>query len=169
MTLTEVLVALVVIAVAFMALASVQLSNLSVTRESTQVSTATQEANKALEKATLEVFKKTATTTGDTVYKILDFYDCPDATAVTCSLNYTYPEVAEGYTATVNFTGLYREPAGAEMRTVDEYLNEGLIRADVVVTGPAEVSFSSYISCYDVAQTTQLEPGGDPCQKPYEP
>ena len=161
LTLIEVLVALVVIAVAFMALASVQLSNLSVTRESTQVSTATQYANDFLEEKTREVFKKTGAG-----YAISDFYACPDTTAVTCS----FSETKDPYTLTVNFTGLYQEPTGAETRTMDEYLNEGLVRADVVVTGPAEVSFSSYISCYDVAQTTQLEAiTGDPCQKPYEP
>ena len=156
LTLTEVLVALIVIAVAFMALASVQISNLSVTRESEQTSLATRFANDTLEKETREVSKN-----------IEAYYLCPGTTAVECV---DYPVTSDdypGYIATVTFIGLYQKPASGETRTPEQYHNEGLIEANVSVTGPAEVSFTAYISCYDVAQTTQLETG-DFCPDPYE-
>ena len=163
LTLTEVLIALIVIAVAFMALASVQISNLSTTRGSQEVSRATQYANKVLEAATLKVFERSSSD-----YEILKYYNCPESTEVTCGYSDTdddYP----GYTATVTLTGLYQEPASGETRTPEQYRNEGLIEANISVTGPAEVSFTSYISCYDVLQTMQLETNGDPCQEVYKP
>ncbi|CAN5863141.1 hypothetical protein BH24DEI2_BH24DEI2_24030 [soil metagenome] len=155
LTLIEVLIALIVIAVAFMALASVQISNLSVTRGSEQLAVASRFANDTLEKQTREVSKN-----------IEAYYLCPDTAAVECSYPVTddhYP----AYTAMVTLTGLYQKPSIGETRTPEQYRDEGLVEADISVTGPAEVSFTAYISCYDVAQTTQLETG-DFCPIPYE-
>lgn len=120
LTLIEVLLAVVIIAVAFLALSASQLTSLRVTRSAELSSVATQFANE-----TLEVL----------IQRVLDDYTgyqaCPGAAGCTGT------ETRDNFTATF------------DIRRGSGYVAEGLVRIDINVTGPAEAELHHFVSCMD--------------------
>lgn len=176
LTLIEILIALVIIAVAFMALANLQISNLKVTRDSKQASVATQIANNILERVAADVYGG-----AEPDFDIYDYFACtPGSEAALCSYGGVLPDTAfpdltsdtfpglDQYSYSVTIESLYTPPSAGETRSMEEFLNEGLVRATISVTGPSSLSFTSYLTCYDVSKTPVLEQG-EPCPTPYDP
>lgn len=122
LTLVEVLIAIVVIAVAFVALTYSQLMNLRVTADSQRASQATQEANEFLEILTQRVLADYAS-----------YQACPgDSICAGSGI------ARDGYSVSFNVS----RGSG--------YTLEGLVRLDIRVTGPAEAELHQYVSCMDV-------------------
>lgn len=124
LTLIEVLIAIVIIAVAFIALASSQLTNLRVTRDSELASLATQTANEELEYL---------------IQAILDDYvsyqACPGAA-----------DICSGTRSEGSFTVDY------DISHDDAtYSLKGLILVEINVSGPSSATLSHYVSCMDVS------------------
>lgn len=123
LTLVEILVAIVIIAVAFMALANSQIMNLRVTRDSQLASISTQIANLAIERATKMVLE--------------NGFSCGGA----CTGTFNNLKVrGTDYSATYTIT----LPAG------NTGALRGLALIRVEVEEPYPVSFSQYVSCMDV-------------------
>lgn len=132
LTLVEVLIAMVVISVAFVALSTSQVMNLKITRDSREASLATQAANRQIEILTQRILDDYAT------YK-----NCPGASV--CSGTETQGTEAVEYE-------IYRDPA--------QYALEGLVRIDVTVVGASTASLSHFVSCMDVSPPpTVASPG----------
>lgn len=122
LTLVEVLIALVLIAVAFVALTYTQVLNLRVTTDSRQASSATQVANEYLEVLVQRILANYAS-----------YQSCPSGAH--CS----------GRGVQVDgFTVDYDISRGAG------YQFEGLIFVDLHVDGPASAQLQHYVSCMDV-------------------
>lgn len=122
LTLVEVLIALVIIAVAFVALTYTQVLNLRVTSDSRQASSATQVANEYLELLTQRILADYA-----------KYQSCPSGDH--CAA--TGVEV-DGYSVAYSLS-----------RGVG-YQFEGLILVDLTVDGPATAHLEHYVSCMDV-------------------
>ena len=137
LTIVEVLVALAVIGIIFVVLANSQVLSLRVTSDSQRASTATQVANRAIEQVSRQVMANFS-----------QYLGCP--LTGDCSV--------EGVSAaTYSITGFGEEH--------EEQSLVGLVRIDIVVTDPAPVSMSHYLSCMDVTPNpTIVKP--EPC--PWE-
>ena len=125
LTLIEVLVAMAIIAVAFMALAYTQISNLRVTRDSKLASISTQVANETMERA---------------VKWLLDQKDEFGTPTFTCGENCT------GSYSGIEVDGA--EYTGAYTIVVDG--DTGLAEITVTVNEPKAIEMSQYVSCMDV-------------------
>lgn len=131
LTLVEVLIAISIIGIAFVALSMSQVSNLKVIRASQQASIATQTANEALEVLIQRVLAD-----------YVAFQACPGAER--CSGSYPEGQYAVDYNI-VRGSG---------------YALEGLIRIDIRVDGPAEAELHHFVSCMDVSPPpTVANPG----------
>lgn len=139
LTLVEVLVALAVIAISFVVLAHSQITNLRVTRDSQLTSVAMQFANEIVEDVTQHILDDFG-----------DYRDCPGA-GPQCS----------GTDSQGRFEASYQVH---DMGT--DYLVSGLVRVDVTVDGPSNVSLSHYVSCMDTdpPPTVTYPPGPDECR-----
>lgn len=135
LTLVEVLVTLIIIAVAFIALAMTQITSLKVTRDSKQASISTQVGNAAMERAVKQVLD--------------DAFDCVGSPPNrTCPGAYvrsgTFTDLlADGATYSADFNITY--PAGAAVGNL-----EGMARVDVTVSEPKPATFTQLVSCMDI-------------------
>jgi type IV pilus modification protein PilV len=178
LTLVEILIAIVIVGVAFMALANLQITNMRVTRDSQQASVATQIANEILEHVTRDVYGGS-----DPSYNIYNYYTCTGGnTSSLCQYGGALPDAKfpqldatkypglNQYSYSVVIESLYDDPGTppTSSRTMAEFLNEGLIKATISVAGPSSLTFTSYLTCYDVSTTPTLQQG-KPCHDPYDP
>lgn len=130
LTIVEVLVAIALIAIVFAALAAMQASSLRMTRASQEGSRATQIAVDRLNVLTTEVLAQ---------YEL--YQGCPAAFVTPpCSGS----ELTDGYTAAHTITR-----GGG-------YAASGLVQLTVDVSGPANATVSSYISCMDTSENIQV-------------
>lgn len=125
LTVVEVLIALVVMAVALAALALTQVTTMRVNADSRRMSDATDFANDLLEAKTREV--------------LADFTDQLAACATPASCSTDLSEYDSRYQGTLTWG-----------RLGGDYLDEGLIGISVQVTSPTRVEFSRTVSCIDV-------------------
>lgn len=141
LTVVEVLIALVVMAIAFAALALTQVSTMRMNADSRRMSDATDFANDVLEDKTKEILADYST--------VLGACATPDACSESLS------DHDSRYQGTLTWG-----------RLGSGYLDEGLIRIAVEVTSPTRVSFYRTVSCIDVnpAPSVALP---DPC--PFVP
>lgn len=139
LTIVEVLVAIAVIGIAFAALASMQISNLRVTRASKESSIAIQVANDVMESVSQ------------------DFLGSVGGGVFQCG---TAPLLCSG-TRTVTVEGV-AYTAGYDITVA---ANEGLATVVVTVDDPKPVSFSQILSCMDVVPPPSFE-NPAPCPAP---
>lgn len=176
-SIVEILVALVVIAVMFAALVNVQLQSLQVSRASKQASSATQIANELITEMTQTIFEPQ--TSGSLYEWIVYYYDCPTAApptgapyacsgtgGVTNTVRFdstltTGIAGADQYSYSFTITGLKTLPA----TTVESYLRQGLVALTMSITGPSDSEITVLLSCLDASFTPQLQQG-EPCPDP---
>lgn len=144
LTLIEILVALAIIGLAFAALASLQISNLRVTRDSKLASIATQVGNEAMEQVVKEFLAQVDSSTSKPVFT------CGGASYMACSGTLGIQVDDAAYAATYNVA--VNSTTGIATVTVD-------------VDDPKAVSFSQLVSCMDVVPPPSFaEPA--PCPNP---
>lgn len=156
LTLVEVLLSLVIIAVTFAVLASSQISHLQVTRDSAETVVATTLMLEKYEEAKAQILyvdRGDPNNADDDVYNFFSYVDCPTesySNPKSCS----YSGTAEGgYNYVVTITGL----AGST-----DPRDEGIIQIDVSVSGPSSLALTAYASCYDVYPSPKVGKP-DPC------
>jgi prepilin-type N-terminal cleavage/methylation domain-containing protein len=149
LTLIEVLVTLIIIGVAFVALAMSQITSLKVTRDSKQASIATQVGNAAMERAVKQVLD--------------DAFGCiglpPNRT---CPAAYnsagTFSDiVADGQTYSADYSIGY--PAGDPEENL-----AAMARIDITVSAPSAATFTQLVSCMDIVPPPSFNDPA-PCPK----
>ena len=177
-TIVEILVSLVVIAVMFAALVNLQLQSMQVSRSSKQASSATQIANELVTEMTQVIFEPQST--GSSLEEwIVYYYDCPTSTpptgapyactgsgSIDTSTHFdtsltTGIAGADQYTYEFSITGL-KTLAGT---TVEGYLAQGLVAVTLSVAGPSSSELTVLLSCLDASFSPQLQQG-EPCPNP---
>lgn len=149
LTLVEVLVTLIIIAVAFIALAMTQITSLKVTRDSKLASISTQVGNAAMERAVKQVLDDAFGCVGTPPHRV-----CPGAYVRTGTFTNLAAD-GEMYSADFNVTF----PAG----TASENL-EGMARVEITVTEPKAETFTQLVSCMDIVPAPSFNDPA-PCPK----
>lgn len=149
LTLIEVILAMLLLVIVLAVMANSQISSMQVTRDSRIASEATQLANDVVESVQQEVYQD-----WDTYY---DCTSCDDS-----NMDLSDISVPEGYDYSVSIA----KPNVPDGKPA--FLNEGLIKVAISITGPSSLSFTSYVSCYDEQRGITLTSEGK-CPEPVEP